>query len=438
MVKAKMKNAQENVEMAEDIEMTETETVLAEAAAEDAAAKEMNAGIETAEGAEAEAVTAEDMPEESAEETLADAEAEEAAAEIAAEAGEEAAAETASEAEEAAEDEDIAITQDDLRLVEAILFAAPTALTVSQIAERFPEGRVKLIPDVLEMLKEHYAARGVTLVQREKRWALRTSADLGHHLRLEKDQPKKFTRAAMETMAIIAYHQPVTRAEIENIRGVATSAGSLDALMEAGWIKPGKRREVPGRPVTWLTTQAFLDHFGLEKLEDLPGMEELKAAGLLDKRPAIEAMPTADLFDESVNKEDIDPNEVTDEDLLGKPDANDEVLPADAEDGAEGEDAADIENTEMASADEDEDADDDFDDEDEDGEDDTDEDDADEDGDDFDDEDGDEDDADDDADEDADDSDDDNDDDDDGDFDDEDDEDDDDDFDDEDDEDDED
>lgn len=423
MVKAKMKNAQENVEMAEEIEMTETETVLAEAAAEDAAAEEMDADIEAAEDAESEAVTAEEITEE-AEETLADAEAEET--------GEEAAAETASEAEETAEDEDIAITQDDLRLVEAILFAAPAALTVSQIAERFPEGRVKLIPDVLEMLKEHYAARGVTLVQREKRWALRTSADLGHHLRLEKDQPKKFTRAAMETMAIIAYHQPVTRAEIENIRGVATSAGSLDALMEAGWIKPGKRREVPGRPVTWLTTQAFLDHFGLEKLEDLPGMEELKAAGLLDKRPAIEAMPTADLFDESVNKEDIDPNEVTDEDLLGKPDANDEVLPVDAEDGADDEDA---ENTEIASADEDDDADDDFDAEDEDGEDDTDEDDADEDGDDFDDEDGDDDaDDDDDADEDSDDSDDDNDEDDDGDFDDEDDDEDDDDFDDEDDE----
>lgn len=280
-------------------------------------------------------------------------------------------AEEAAAAFEAAEEADVsdedteenaempAITQDDLRLVEAILFAAPAALSVQQIAERFPEDRVKLIPDVLEMLKEHYAARGVTLVQREKRWALRTSADLGHYLRLEKEQPKKFTRAAMETMAIIAYHQPVTRAEIENIRGVATSPGALDALMEAGWIKPGKRREVPGRPVTWLTTQAFLDHFGLEKLEDLPGMEELKAAGLLDKRPAIEAMPTADLFDEDVNKPDIDPNEVTDEDLLGKPDANDEVLP-------EGEEAAeDTENETVsnASGDPDED-DDDFDDED--------------------------------------------------------------------------
>src|SRR5690606_37155504 len=118
-------------------------------------------------------------------------------------------------------------------------------------------------------------------------------------LRLEKEQPKKFTKAAMETMAVVAYHQPVTRAEIENIRGVATSPGALDSLVEAGWIKTGKRREVPGRPVTWVTTQSFLDHFGLESLKDLPGMDELKASGLLDKRPAIEAMPTTgDLFEE--------------------------------------------------------------------------------------------------------------------------------------------
>lgn len=229
--------------------------------------------------------------------------------------------------EDSEDGEELVMTPEDVRLVEAMLFASSSALTVGQMAERFPQDRVKLIPDVLEYLREQYASRGVNLVQRESRWALRTATDLGDQLRLEKEQPKKFTRAAMETMAVVAYHQPVTRAEIENIRGVATSPGALDALMEAGWIKPGKRREVPGRPVTWLTTQAFLDHFGLEKLEDLPGMEELKAAGLLDKRPAIEAMPTADLFGDDENKveEGEDPQEVTDEDLLGKPDANDEV-----------------------------------------------------------------------------------------------------------------
>lgn len=214
------------------------------------------------------------------------------------------------------------VTTDDVRLVEAILFASSTAVSEAMIAERFPQGRAALIPEILEHLKEHYATRGVTLVQRDKRWALRTASDLGDQMRLEKEQPKKFTRAAMETMAIIAYHQPVTRAEIENIRGVATSPGALDTLMEAGWIKPGKRREVPGRPVTWLSTQGFLDHFGLEKIQDLPGMDELKAAGLLDKRPAIEAMPTADLFDESESRKIEDPQEITDEDLIGRQDSD--------------------------------------------------------------------------------------------------------------------
>ncbi len=209
------------------------------------------------------------------------------------------------------------MTHEDVRLVEAILFATSSAISVSQIAERFPAERKALIPVILEQLQAQFANRGINLVQRDSRWALRTATDLGDRLRLEKEQPKKFTRSAMETMSIIAYHQPVTRAEIENIRGVATSPGALDALMEAGWIKPGKRREVPGRPVTWLSTQAFLDHFGLEKLEDLPGMEELKAAGLLDKRPAVEAMPTADLFDEN-DKHEHDPQEVTDEDLVGR------------------------------------------------------------------------------------------------------------------------
>jgi len=236
--------------------------------------------------------------------------------------GEEVVSEEVTSAETVAEEtvdvpEDLALTQEDVRLVEAILFASSSAVTISMIAERFPKERVSLIPDVLEYLKEQYANRGVNLVQRENRWALRTATDLGDQLRLEKEQPKKFTKAAMETMAIVAYHQPVTRAEIENIRGVATSPGALDALMEAGWIKPGKRREVPGRPVTWLSTQAFLDHFGLEKLEDLPGMEELKAAGLLDKRPAVEAMPTADMFDGEA-KAEHDPQEVTDEDLIGQ------------------------------------------------------------------------------------------------------------------------
>ena len=228
--------------------------------------------------------------------------------------------------------EELPMTPEDVRLVEAILFATSSALTVGQIAERFPAERASLIPAVLDHLKEQYSSRGVSLVQRDSRWAFRTATDLGDQLRLEKEQPKKFTRSAMETMAVIAYHQPVTRAEIENIRGVTTSPGALDALMEAGWIKPGKRREVPGRPVTWLSTQGFLDHFGLEKLEDLPGMDELKAAGLLDKRPAIEAMPTADMFGDDENKQETaeDPQEVTDEDLMGKMEGKETVAAIEA------------------------------------------------------------------------------------------------------------
>ena len=213
------------------------------------------------------------------------------------------------------------ITQEDVRMVEAILFAASSPIEEHVIAERFPEDRAVLIPEILKQIKEAYEGRGMNLVLRGKKWAFRTAADIGERIKLEKEQTKKFTRAAMETMAIVAYHQPVTRAEIENIRGVAISSGSLDTLVEAGWIKPGKRREVVGRPVTWITTQDFLNHFGLENINDLPGMEELKASGLLDKRPAIDAIPgTADMFDGDINKETEDPQEVTDEDLLGNSD----------------------------------------------------------------------------------------------------------------------
>lgn len=278
-------------------------------------------------------------------------------------------AEDAADIEEAPKPE---MTQDDIRLVEAILFASASALDERAIAERFPAERAALIPDILDLLKEQYAGRGVQLVQRDRKWALRTATDLGDQLKLEKEQARKFTRAAMETMAVIAYHQPVTRAEIENIRGVATSPGALDALMEAGWIKPGKRREVPGRPVTWLSSQAFLDHFGLERLTDLPGMDELKAAGLLDKRPAIEALPaTSDLFDaaQQGKTEEEDPQEVTDEDLVGGGE-DDSVVETDEDDAVtESDDDSDIDaddDEETVDSDDDDDDDDFDDDEDED------------------------------------------------------------------------
>jgi len=227
------------------------------------------------------------------------------------------------------------ITDLDVKLVEAILFASPAPIDIKSIAERIPDEKVCVIPDILEMLKDIYKDRGINLVKRDKKWAFRTSEELVELMKIEKESVRKFTRAAMETMAIIAYHQPVTRAEIENIRGVSISTGSLDTLVEAGWVKPGKRRQVAGKPLTWVTTQAFLDHFGLESVNDLPGMEELKEAGLLDKRPAIDAIPTADLFDGDINKgrELEDVQEVTDEDLLGKMDSEGEVdsLPSEDE-----------------------------------------------------------------------------------------------------------
>ena len=175
-----------------------------------------------------------------------------------------------------------------LRLLEALLFASAEPLEEAVLATRFPEGTD--IAALLRDLRERYAGRGVELVCLERRWAFRTAPDLGPYLRLKEEVQRKLSRAAIETLAIIAYHQPVTRAEIESIRGVATSKGTLDLLMENDWIKPGRRRETPGRPLTWVTTEHFLDHFGLPSLRDLPGVEDLRAAGLLDARPVLASL----------------------------------------------------------------------------------------------------------------------------------------------------
>lgn len=185
----------------------------------------------------------------------------------------------------------------DLRLLEAILFATSEPLTPNAIRERMPEGAD--VGGLLLALQADYAGRGVVLVDIDGSWAFRTAADLSDALVVHKDVQRKLSRAAMETLAVVAYHQPITRTEIENIRGVATNKGTLDVLMEAGWVKPGRRREAPGRPLTWVTTTSFLDHFGLEALTDLPGLDEMKASGLLDRRPAIDAIPSMqDLFGE--------------------------------------------------------------------------------------------------------------------------------------------
>jgi segregation and condensation protein B len=191
---------------------------------------------------------------------------------------------------------------DAIRLIEALLFASAEPLSEKALARHFAEGT-----DVAAMLKRlqgDYAGRGVNLVERDGAWAFRTAADLGDRLRIERTQLRKLSRAAVETLAVIAYHQPVSRAEIETIRGVATARGTLDVLIEAGWIKPGRRRETPGRPGTWVTTEGFLDHFGLGGLTDLPGVDELKATGLLDKRPAIQTLTQSDETDEEPEEMD--------------------------------------------------------------------------------------------------------------------------------------
>jgi len=177
---------------------------------------------------------------------------------------------------------------DPLRLVEALLFASADPVTPDALARHLPEGTD--LAALLDRLQSDYEGRGINLVHVGRRWAFRTSEDLAGRLKIETESLRKLSRAAIETLAIIAYHQPVTRGEIEEIRGVALSKGTLDTLLEAGWAGPKGRRRTPGRPVTWGTTDAFLDHFGLERLDALPGLAELKAAGLLDTRPAIAAL----------------------------------------------------------------------------------------------------------------------------------------------------
>ncbi len=168
----------------------------------------------------------------------------------------------------------------DVRAVEATLFAAETPMTVEQI--RGYVGDAVDIAAALATLTAHYDGRGIELVQRGKAWHFQTAADLAHLLRREREESRKLSRAAVETLAIIAYHEPVSRAEIEAIRGVQISKGTLDVLMEAGWVRPAGRREVPGRPLIYATTPGFLGHFGLASRKDLPGIDDLKAAGLLD------------------------------------------------------------------------------------------------------------------------------------------------------------
>ena len=182
----------------------------------------------------------------------------------------------------------------DVRAVEATLFAAEAPMTPEQI--RAYVGDID-VAAALARLAAHYEGRGVELVHRGKAWHFQTAADLAHLLRREREESRKLSRAAVETLAIIAYHEPVSRAEIEAIRGVQISKGTLDVLMEANWVRPAGRREVPGRPLIYATTAGFLQHFGLNNRKDLPGIDDLKAAGLLD--PVDMAMGDMQFADES-------------------------------------------------------------------------------------------------------------------------------------------
>jgi segregation and condensation protein B len=172
-----------------------------------------------------------------------------------------------------------------LRLVEALLFAAGEPLSEETLARRLGDGAD--LGELLRGLAEHYAERGVNLVRLAGGWMFRTAPDLASSLRVERPVARKLSRAAVETLAVIAYHQPVTRAEIEEIRGVGLAKGTIDTLMEAGWVRPKGRRMTAGRPLLWVTTPGFLTHFGLASLGDLPQLDELRAAGLLDLTPPV-------------------------------------------------------------------------------------------------------------------------------------------------------
>ena len=205
---------------------------------------------------------------------------------------------------------------EELRLLEAMLFASAEPLDEKSLAARLPQGTN--VREALVRLQEEYATRGVNLLRIGGKWTFRTANDLSWLLSKETVETRKLSRAAIETLAIIAYHQPVTRAEIEELRGVSTSKGSVDVLLETGWIRPRGRRKSPGRPLTYGTSEAFLSHFGLDAVGDLPGLEELKGAGMLDGRlPPGFSVPVPS--DDPALRDDEDPLEPGDLDLALAP-----------------------------------------------------------------------------------------------------------------------
>ncbi|KAJ56632.1 segregation and condensation protein B [Actibacterium mucosum KCTC 23349] len=189
------------------------------------------------------------------------------------------------------------------RMVEAVLFASAEPVRVADLNARMPHGADA--EAALTLLQKRYDGRGVRVVKVGDAWAIRTAPDLGFLMKKETVETRKLSRAAIETLAIIAYHQPVTRAEIEEIRGVSVSRGTIDQLLEMDWIRLGRRRMTPGRPVTFVVTQGFLDHFGLENARDLPGLKELRAAGLLENRPRPGQLSETETGDEDEDQSDM-------------------------------------------------------------------------------------------------------------------------------------
>ena len=195
----------------------------------------------------------------------------------------------------------------DIKLIEAILFASGEPIEERDLSEKI-KNKKELI-NILNELKEFYKSRGINLVKTGTKWSFRTAQDLSDDLTIFKTQKRKLSRAALETLSIIAYQQPITRSEIENIRGVQMGRGSIDHLMEIGWIKPSGRKNIPGKPTLWSTTEIFIEHFGLNDLSDLPNKEELKASGFLDKRAAIATIGDLAKNDEQIdnyNNSDVD------------------------------------------------------------------------------------------------------------------------------------
>lgn len=222
---------------------------------------------------------------------------------------------------ETAEDDFADQSGQHLRILEALLFASDTPLDGDTLNDKLPDGAD--VGALIASLAERYANRGVNLVAVGGGWAFRTAPDLAPHLTVYRTVKRRLSRAAMETLAIIAYHQPVTRAEVEEIRGVGLSRGTLDLLLEAGWIKPKGRRRVPGRPLTWVTTGDFLEHFGIESLADLPGVDELKATGLLQANPVAIGgageLPLDDPLGESFEDDIDDVPDDAEDDPFGEP-----------------------------------------------------------------------------------------------------------------------